>query len=42
MGGLVATALGVDSRLDVAGLTLLGPALRITLVEAMANASEVP
>ena len=42
MGGLVATALAVDdARLDVAGLILLGPALRITPVEAMANASEV-
>ena len=41
MGGLVATALAIDRRLDVAGLVLLGPALRITPVEAMAKASEV-
>src|SRR4029078_54121 len=37
MGGLVATALAVDGRLDVAGLILLGPALRITPVAAMAH-----
>ena len=41
MGGLVATALAVDHRLDVAGLIVLGPALRITPVEAMDQASEV-
>ena len=41
MGGLVATALAVDDRLDVAGLILLGPALRITPVAAMAHATEV-
>ena len=41
MGGLVATALAVDGRLDVAGLILLGPALRITPVAAMAHAAEV-
>ena len=41
MGGLVATALAVDGRLDVAGLILLGPALRITPVDAMAHAADV-
>jgi acylglycerol lipase len=41
MGGLVATALAVDHRLDVTGLIVMGPALRITPVEAMDQASEV-
>ena len=41
MGGLVATALAVGGRLDVAGLVLRGPALRITLVAAMAHAAAV-
>ncbi len=41
MGGLVATAPAVDGRLDVAGLILLGPALRITPVAAMTRATEV-
>lgn len=39
MGGLVATALAVDRRLEVAGLILLAPALRITPVEAVERAT---
>jgi alpha-beta hydrolase superfamily lysophospholipase len=41
MGGLVATALAVEQRLEVAGLIVLAPALRITPVEAMAQATRV-
>jgi alpha-beta hydrolase superfamily lysophospholipase len=41
MGGLVATALATRHRLPVAGLIVLGPALRITPVDVMANAVEI-
>lgn len=41
MGGLVATALAVDRRLEVAGLILLAPALRITPVDAIERATQV-
>jgi alpha-beta hydrolase superfamily lysophospholipase len=40
-GGLVATALAADDRLDVAGLIVLGPASRITPNAAIAKATEV-
>lgn len=41
MGGLVATALAVDGRGDVAGWIVLGPALRITPADAMERATQV-
>jgi lysophospholipase len=41
MGGLVATALATRHRLPVAGLIVLGPALRITPVDVMADAVEI-
>ena len=41
MGGLVATALATQRRLDVAGLIVLGPALHITPDDVMAHAAEV-
>jgi len=41
MGGLVATALAIDGRLDVDGLIVLGPALRITPAHVMEQATHV-
>jgi alpha-beta hydrolase superfamily lysophospholipase len=41
MGGLVATALAADGHLDVAGLIVLGPALRITPVDAIERATQI-
>jgi alpha-beta hydrolase superfamily lysophospholipase len=41
MGGLVAAALATRGELAVAGLVLLGPALRITPADVMAHAVEI-